>query len=75
MALSTLVSINSKNTQAPTRWFFLIILLQLIVWTLAPYLLVKGMYVDILENIEWGRHWQLGYDKNPYLGAWLTYGI
>jgi 4-amino-4-deoxy-L-arabinose transferase-like glycosyltransferase len=68
--------INNNTTKfMPVFWLVLFISLQLIVWTLAPYLLVKGMYVDMLENIEWGRHWQLGYDKNPYFGAWLSYAI
>lgn len=76
MPVNSVISTRAKKIYySPVFWLALFILLQLVVWTLTPYLLVKGMYVDILENIEWGRHWELGYDKNPYFGAWLTYLI
>lgn len=29
--------------------------------------------MDVIEGIEWGRHFQLGYDKHPPLAPWLTY--
>lgn len=44
----------------------------LLIWTLLPILLLDNAYIDVLENVVWGRHFQFGYDKNPYLGAWLT---
>lgn len=53
-------------------WFIGLIVAQLVAWTLLPKLLLHGTYVDILENLAWGSHWQLGYDKDPFLGAWVT---
>lgn len=44
----------------------------LLIWTLLPAILLDNAYIDVLENVVWGRHFQFGYDKNPYLGAWLT---
>ena len=64
----------------PSATFFtkrnvlLILGIWFIFWALVPFLCVGNLYIDISENIEWGRHFQFGYDKNPYVGAWLTYG-
>jgi 4-amino-4-deoxy-L-arabinose transferase-like glycosyltransferase len=57
------------------NWLFLLSTLQLLVWTLLPSLLLQNTYIDILENIVWGRYWQIGYDKDPFLGAWVTYAV
>ncbi len=46
-------------------WFLL--------WTLLPCLLLENAYIDVLENIVWGSHFQFGYDKNPYFIPWLTW--
>ena len=43
-------------------------------WTILPLLSLDNEFIDILENIVWGRHFQWGYDKNPYFGAWLGRG-
>lgn len=55
------------------QWFLFFICSQIIIWSLLPIFVVKGTYIDVLENIEWGRHWQWGYDKNPFFGAVVTY--
>ncbi len=44
-------------------WFLL--------WSILPIVSLDNDFIDILENIVWGRHFQFGYDKNPYVGAWL----
>ena len=46
-------------------WFLL--------WSVLPLIALENDFIDILENIVWGRHFQFGYDKNPYLGAWIGY--
>lgn len=46
-------------------WFFL--------WSILPLISLNNEFIDGLENIVWGRHFQFGYDKNPYLGAWIGY--
>ncbi|MDD5697018.1 MAG: glycosyltransferase family 39 protein [Victivallaceae bacterium] len=43
----------------------------LLLWSVLPIISLDNDFVDILENIVWGRHFQFGYDKNPYIGAWL----
>jgi hypothetical protein len=42
-----------------------------LLWSILPIISVDNEFIDILENIVWGRHFQFGYDKNPYVGAWL----
>lgn len=43
-------------------------------WSILPLIALNNEFIDALENIVWGSHFQFGYDKNPYLGAWLGYG-
>ena len=45
---------------------------QALLWTLAPALLFENFPLDSIENIGWGREWQLGYYKHPPLQSWLT---
>jgi len=52
---------------------FAICAVWLLLWTLLPCLLVENAYIDVLENIVWGSHFQFGYDKNPYFVPWLTW--
>ena len=44
-------------------WFFF--------WSILPLISLNNEFIDGLENIVWGSHFQFGYDKNPYLGAWI----
>ena len=46
-------------------WFFF--------WSILPLISLNNEFIDGLENIVWGSHFQFGYDKNPYLGAWVGY--
>ena len=64
-----------ENSNAGDRyllWLFLFCSLWFIVWSLLPAIFLGNPYIDILENLVWGRHFQFGYDKNPYFGAWIT---
>lgn len=42
-------------------------------WFLLPLAVLDNAFIDVPENIIWGSYFQLGYDKNPYLGAWIGY--
>lgn len=57
------------------KGFIIFLILQFVVWSILPIVIVKGMYVDVAENWEWGRHFQWGYDKDPYFIAWITYYV
>jgi 4-amino-4-deoxy-L-arabinose transferase-like glycosyltransferase len=65
------VTANS-NERTFRHWLAVIMSAHILCWTLLPALILRNTYIDILENLVWGRHWQWGYDKNPYLGAWVT---
>jgi len=55
------------------RWVCGLIILHLILWTLIPTLVRHALPMDALEGFVWGQSWQLGYDRNPWLNAWLTH--
>src|SRR6266852_6329627 len=41
------------------------------VWTALPSLLYPNLPLDLIEALNYGREWQLGYDKLPPLPWWL----
>ena len=43
------------------------IVVQALIWTLGPALLVGNLHGDTLEAAYWGRDWALGYAKHPPL--------
>jgi len=53
--------------------FILLCLAHLTFWTLAPALFQKNGALDVVEAIAWGGQWQLGYDRDPFLVAWLAH--
>lgn len=46
--------------------------LHVVLWTLVPALTYPSVPRDALEGVAWGRMWQLGYDKHPFLAPWLS---
>lgn len=72
------MALDRPDKRSPEGFFtkrnvLLILIIWFLFWAILPFLCVGNLYIDISENIEWGRHFQFGYDKNPYAGAWLTY--
>lgn len=63
---------ESRSFDRIFRWFAVC---WFLFWSLLPLISLSNEFIDPLENIVWGRHFQLGYDKNPYLGAWLGHGF
>lgn len=59
----------------PAFYFWLFILTHTLFWTVGSALLRPTMPHDVLEGISWGLQWQLGYNKHPFLTAWLNAGI
>jgi len=57
------------------RFFWLFLVIHTLLWTLGPALLRPTVPHDTLEGISWGLQWQLGYNKHPFLAAWLCAGI
>ncbi len=54
------------------RLLGIFIFLHVAVWTLAPALMRFNLPLDTIEGTIWGSHLSFGYDKNPYLSAWLN---
>ena len=62
------------NQAVLDRFFYCFVLCWFIYWSILPLIALDNEFIDALENIVWGSHFQFGYDKNPYLGAWLGHG-
>jgi 4-amino-4-deoxy-L-arabinose transferase-like glycosyltransferase len=54
------------------KWFWRFILCHLILWTLVPAATHLNLPLDAMEGTTWGHQLELGYDKNPFLNAWVT---
>ncbi len=61
----------SPDLQKSRKWMFKLNAYWFVLWVLLPLIALENDFIDILENIIWGSHFQFGYDKNPYFGAWL----
>ena len=47
----------------------------LLVFALIPTIMRDTLPHDMIENLYWGKEWQLGYDKHPPLFAWISYAF
>ena len=54
------------------RFLSVIVLLQLVLWTLAPSLLYTILPLDSLEAVAWGSGFSLGNAKHPPLTGWIA---
>jgi 4-amino-4-deoxy-L-arabinose transferase-like glycosyltransferase len=46
-----------------------------LVWWLLPVLLQHNLPLDVIEQLAWGREWQIVYFKHPPLPAWILESI
>ncbi len=51
-------------------WTFLAI--HVLIWWLLPALLQHNLPLDVIEQLAWGREWQIVYFKHPPLPAWIV---
>lgn len=56
----------------PKKWFYAILTFHITFWSLLPAILRSNLPMDALEGYIWGQQFALGYDRNPWLNAWLT---
>ena len=47
----------------------------LLVFALIPTIMRDTLPHDMIENLYWGKEWQLGYDKHPPLFSWISYAF
>lgn len=64
----------TDNAQA-RKTFWWLMCLHLFIWTVVAVVLQKNGPLDVLEAISWGSQWQLGYDRDPYLIAWISQAV
>jgi 4-amino-4-deoxy-L-arabinose transferase-like glycosyltransferase len=62
---------QNRNTRWETALYFIIVA-HIIAWTLLPFLIRYNLPQDAIEASMWGQHFEWGYDKNPFLNAWLA---
>jgi Dolichyl-phosphate-mannose-protein mannosyltransferase len=55
----------------PQRTFALFCALHALVWTALPSVLYANLPLDLIEALNYGREWQIGYDKHPPLPWWM----
>lgn len=65
-------SIKSMIERDPRRAFAGFLALHIAVWTALPAALYPNLPLDLIEALNYGREWQLGYDKLPPLPWWLV---
>jgi hypothetical protein len=63
----------SNNNKELTWHFWLIALLQLCLWSLLPVFIRHAIGNDLIEALTWGRQFEWGYDKNPFLPGLLAH--
>jgi len=66
---------DAQTTINYTRILLIILFSWMVFWTVLPCISLANDFVDVLENIVWGRHFQFGFDKNPYAGAFFGVGV
>lgn len=65
---------SSSNHGADfSSWLALLIIAQLVVWTVLPWLLARSLPLDVVsDGLAWGHEWQWGYYKHPPLTSWTV---
>lgn len=53
--------------------FWLVALLQLCLWSVLPVFIRHAIDNDLIEALTWGRQFEWGYDKNPFLPGLLAH--
>lgn len=66
-----MLSRTNKDFHAD-HWMLLFILVHLVCFTVVPALVRYNLPLDAIEGTIWAQQLQWGYDKNPFLNAWLS---
>lgn len=68
----TLLPLRIRELPPTVRFLGVVLLLQLVLWTIVPSLLYKLLPLDSLEAVAWGSGFTLGNAKHPPLTGWLA---
>jgi len=61
-----------RDAPSPVRFLGVVLLLQLVLWTLLPALIFSVLPLDTLEAVAWGSGFSLGNAKHPPLTGWIA---
>lgn len=56
----------------PCRWVVSLLGVYVLMTVVLPWAFYPNLPLDTIEAIGWGDQWQWGYDKHPYLSAWVA---
>jgi len=59
----------------PARILWASLTVQVLIWWLLPALLQHNLPLDVIEQLAWGREWQIAYFKHPPLVAWIVESV
>ena len=59
-------------TKNPSKIFFLLLIVHLLVWTLIPSLTNDNLPLDTIEALAWGSNLDWGFNKHPPLSAFAV---
>ena len=59
----------------PARIFWTFLAAHVLIWWLLPALLQHNLPLDVIEQLAWGREWQIVYFKHPPLPAWIVESV
>lgn len=63
---------NVNKNPNYSLWFYALLVYHWIAWTIVPAIVRMALPIDSMESTTWARNLDWGYDKNPYLNAWVT---
>ncbi len=66
------ISQTVREMPPMVRFLSIIVLLQLVLWTLVPSVLYTILPLDSLEAVAWGSGFSLGNAKHPPLTGWIA---
>jgi len=69
---TTTLELSSVTPDRTVRLFWYFLSGHVTFWTLFALLTQPNAPLDMIEEIYWGHHWQLGYYKHPPLPAWIA---
>ena len=59
----------------PARIIWAFLALHVVIWWSLPALLQHNLPLDVIEQLAWGREWQIVYFKHPPLPAWIVESV
>ena len=59
-------------TKNPSKIFFLLLIVHLLIWTMIPSLTNQNLPLDTIEALAWGSNLDWGFNKHPPLSAFAV---